>query len=101
MRMLMYITFPSEPFNSAVRDGGAGPLIGKILQQIKPEAAYFTEIGGDRGAVLVVDVKDASAIPALAEPWYLNFDAEVEFRVAMTPDDLARANLAALGKDWG
>ncbi|MGO8740324.1 hypothetical protein [Rhodoblastus sp.] len=100
MRMLMNVTLPSEPFNSAVRDGTAGPRIQKILEKIKPEAAYFTEFGGDRGAVLVVDVKDASEIPALAEPWFLTFDAEVEMRIAMTPEDLARANLGALGKDW-
>lgn len=101
MRMLMNVTLPSEPFNSAVRDGSVGPRIQKILEKIKPEAVYFTEFGGDRGAVLVVDVKDASEIPALAEPWFLSFDAEVEMRIAMTPEDLARANLGALGKAWG
>ncbi len=101
MRMLINVTLPSEPFNSAVRDGSVGPRIQKILEAIKPEAVYFTEFGGDRGAVLVVDVKDASEIPALAEPWFLSFDAEVEMRIAMTPEDLARANLGALGKDWG
>ncbi|WP_296706982.1 hypothetical protein [Rhodoblastus sp.] len=101
MRMLMFVTLPTEPFNSFVRDGSAGPRIGKILETIKPEAAYFTEMAGQRGGTLVVDVKDASAIPALAEPWYLTFEADVEFRVAMTPEDLARSNLGALGKTWG
>jgi len=100
MRLLMNVTLPAEPFNSAVRDGSAGKKIKKILDAIKPEAAYFTESGGDRAGVLVVDVKDASDIPALAEPWYLSFDAEVEFRVAMTPEDLAKSNLGALGKKW-
>jgi len=36
----------------------------------------------------------------LAEPWFLTFNAHVEFRVAMTPEDLGRANLDALGKKW-
>jgi hypothetical protein len=36
----------------------------------------------------------------LAEPWFLTFNAQVEFRVAMTPEDLARSNLEALGKKW-
>ena len=39
-------------------------------------------------------------IPVLAEPWFLTFNANVEFRVAMTPDDLSRSNLEALGKKW-
>jgi hypothetical protein len=48
----------------------------------------------------VVDVKTPSDVPALAEPWFLTFNAHVEFRVAMTPEDLAKANLEGLGKTW-
>lgn len=43
MRMLMHVQFPLEPFNTAVRDGSAGQKIQKILEAIKPEAAYFSE----------------------------------------------------------
>lgn len=100
MRMLMQIKFPLEPFNSAVRDGSAGHKIQKILEAIKPEAAYFSEQDGHRGGVLVVNMKEASDIPSLAEPWFLTFNAHVEFRIAMTPEDLAHANLDALGKKW-
>jgi hypothetical protein len=101
MRMLMHIRMPLEPFNSAVRDGSAGPKMQRILEAIKPEAAYFSEQTGHRGGILVVNVKESSEIPALSEPWFLTFNAEVEFRIAMTPEDLARAGLEALGKKWG
>jgi hypothetical protein len=100
MRMLMHLQFPLEPFNTAVRDGSVGPKIQKILEAIKPEAAYFCEHNGHRGGTLVVNVNQASDIPVLAEPWFLTFNAHVEFRVAMTPQDLASANLDALGKKW-
>jgi hypothetical protein len=100
MRMLMHVHFPLEPFNASVRDGSVGRKMQAILEAIKPEAAYFTEQNGRRGATLVVNVKDPSDVPVLAEPWFLTFNAEVEFRVAMTPDDLGRANLDALGKKW-
>ena len=73
----------------------------KILDDIKPEAAYFGEREGKRGGVLIVDAAKASDVPRLAEPWFLSFNAEVEFRVAMTPEDLAQADLGALGKKWG
>jgi hypothetical protein len=98
--MLMNVKLPIEPFNSAVRDGTAGKKIQRILEAIKPEAAYFTEQNGHRGAVLIVNVKDPSDIPRLAEPFFLVFKAEVEFRIAMTPEDLSRGNLDALGKEW-
>ena len=100
MRMLMHVHLPLEPFNSAVRDGSIGQKIQRILAATKPEAVYFTEQHGRRGGTLVVNLKDASDIPALSEPWFLTFHAEVEFRIAMTPEDLARGNLEALGKKW-
>ena len=50
---------------------------------------------------MVVDVPNSAGIPALAEPWYLNFNADVEFRIAMTPEDLAKAGLDELGEKWG
>jgi len=98
--MLMHVQFPPEPFNSAVRDGSAGPKIQKILEAIRPEAAYFSEHHGRRGGTFVVNVNSPSDVPMLAEPFFLTFDAEVEFRIAMTPEDLARASLDALGKKW-
>ena len=48
----------------------------------------------------MVDINSASDVPALAEPLFLTFNAEVEFRIAMTPEDLSRASLDALGKKW-
>ena len=100
MRMLMHVQFPLEPFNSAVRDGSVGPKIQKILEAIQPEAAYFSEHHGRRGGTFVVNVNSPSDVPAMAEPLFLTFNAEVEFRIAMTPEDLSLANLEALGKKW-
>jgi hypothetical protein len=101
MRMVMHVELPLEPFNTAVRDGSAGQKMKKILDAIKPEAAYFYANHGKRGGTLIVNLNDPSGIPALAEPWFLTFNAQVEFNVAMTPEDLARAGLESLGKQWG
>jgi hypothetical protein len=101
MRMLMHVEFPTEPFNTAVRDGSAGPKLQKILADIKPEAAYFSEYDGCRGGTLVVNVSDPSQVPGLAEPFFLTFNAKTRFRIAMTPEDLGRSDIEALGKKWG
>jgi hypothetical protein len=97
---VLHVKIPHEPFNTAVRKGTAGERIQQILAEIKPEAAYFTEYEGRRGAILVVDVADASTIPSLAEPFFLSFNADVEFHVTMTPEDLGKADLNAIGKKW-
>jgi hypothetical protein len=100
MRVIMLVQFPIEPFNTAARNGTVGAKIKQILDELKPEAAYFTERDGRRGGIFVVDMQKSADIPRLAEPWFLGFNAEVEFRIAMTPEDLAHADLNALGKKW-
>ncbi len=100
MRMLLQVKIPHDRFNAAVRDGSAGPKLSRILEETKPEAVYFTERDGQRGAVMIVEMADPSKIPTFAEPWFLTFNADVEFQLVMTPEDLKRADLDALGKKW-
>jgi hypothetical protein len=100
MRMIMLVQFPIEPFNTLVRDGAIGEKMHRILDATRAESANFTEQDGHRGAILVVNLESAFDVARLAEPWFLTFDATIEYRVAMTADDLGRADLAALGKKW-
>ncbi len=100
MRMLMQVKFPHREFNTAVREGTAGQKLNRILEETSPEAVYFTEYNGQRGAIMIVDVKDPSEIPAFSEPWFLTFNADVEFHAVMSPDDLKRAGLDELGRKW-
>jgi hypothetical protein len=100
MRMLMHVTFPVQEFNQAVRDGSVGQKIARILEDIKPEAVYFTEECGERGAILIVNVDEPAKVPVLAEPWFLSFNACVKFRIVMNPEDLKKAGLDELGKKW-
>jgi len=100
--MLMLVDLPPEPFNSLVRKGTAGETLQRILGEIKPEAVYFTTTDkGHRGAVIVVDVSDPSRVPSIAEPLFLQFQAGIEFRVAMTPEDLGKSGLDEIGETWG
>ena len=98
--MLMKVSLPLEPFNTAVRNGSVGMKMQQIMAEIKPEAAYFTEMNGKRGGIMIVNLEDPSKVPMLAEPWFLTFNAEVEFHVVMSPEELGRAGLDELGKKW-
>ena len=61
---------------------------------MKPEAVYFTDNNGQRAGYIFLEMKDASQIPAIAEPWFLAFSASIEIHPVMTSDDLARAGSA-------
>jgi hypothetical protein len=100
MKILLSITLPHQPLNAAVKNGTASSKLNRILEATKPETVYFTGRNGKRGAVLIVDLPDASKIPALVEPWLLTFEADIELQPVMTLDDFQRAGMDDLGKKW-
>ena len=98
MRMLLRVSIPVESGNAAARAGTLGSTIEKILADLKPEAAYFiADDDGNRSGSIVFDMKDTSQIPAVAEPWFLAFNAKISIRPVMTVQDLAAAG-PAIGK---
>ena len=90
MRFLIKVSFPVEAGNAAAKKDGFR-VIQTILEQQKPEAAYFIAEGGRRTGILIIDISDASDIPRFAEPWFLALNASIEVTPAMIPADLQRA----------
>ncbi|MBZ5619728.1 MAG: hypothetical protein LAQ69_13540 [Acidobacteriia bacterium] len=91
MRMTLKVSLPNETANAAVVNGTLGATIQKILDDLKPEAVYFTEDNGERTGYIFFDMRESSQLPAVAEPWFLAFNARLTVRPAMTPADLAAA----------
>ena len=92
MRTLLRVSIPVEAGNAAAKAGTLGSTVEKILADLKPEAAYFfADDDGQRSGSIVFDLKDSSEIPAVAEPWFLAFNARISFRPIMNTQDLAKA----------
>lgn len=100
MRFLMKMSIPNETFNPLVRSGEAGRKIRAVMEALKPEAAYFAEMGGLRTGILIVNMDRADQIPSMAEPAFLALGAQVSFHPVMLPEDLAKSGLDQIGKAW-
>lgn len=91
MRMILKATIPVEAGNDAIRSGRLGAVMERILGDLKPEASYFYAENGRRHAMIVFDLKETSDIPRVAEPFFLEFNAEVDIQPCMTAEDLRLA----------
>jgi hypothetical protein len=94
---MVKVAWEVEAGNALAKAGTLGSTVESILADLKPEAAYFTAEGGKRGGILIVNIDDASQIPAIAEPFFLATKASVEFLPVMVPEDLMKAG-ESIGK---
>ena len=101
MRFLVKVSIPAEAGNHAAKNWFKA--IESILQQQKPEAAYFVAENGKRTGILILNINDASEIAAIAEPWFLALSAAVEVTPVMLPEDLQKAapSIAEAVKKYG
>jgi hypothetical protein len=104
VRMLLRVSIPVDAGNAAIKAGTLASTIQAILADLKPEAAYFfADDDGQRSGSIVFDMATPSQIPAVAEPWFLAFNAKVSLRPIMSAQDLAAAGpgIAAAVQRYG
>ncbi|MEV0979723.1 hypothetical protein [Streptomyces sp. NPDC049915] len=97
MRVLLRAEMDTDKANDAVRNGTLGKLMQEAMEQIKPEAAYFTADNGHRCAYFVFDMQDSSQMPVISEPFFQNLGAQVSYTPVMNPDDVQKG-LSQLGR---
>ena len=90
MRFMLTFRVPPEEGNAAMKDGSFMSAFQSVVEELQPEAAYFTPIEGARGGYIVLNMEDASQIPALSEPLFLGLGATVEFHPVFTLDDVPK-----------
>jgi len=88
MRMMMKVSIPVEAGNKGVKEGGLPKTVMAFVEQMKPEACYFTSEGGKRTALFFFDLKDPTMIPSAAEPFFMNLNASIDLSPVMNLEDM-------------
>src|SRR5437660_11040835 len=87
MRVMIKFALPVEASNTAIRTGKLEKVMHQIVEDLKPEAAYFFPTGGERGGFFIVEMQDSSQIADMAERFFLGLNAKVEFVLVMSEAD--------------
>ena len=96
MRTMIRITVPVDACNKAVQDGTLQKIVSDTMERLKPEGAYFFADRGVRTSIMIVDCKDVSDIPAIAEPLFIGLNAAVEFIPVMNAEELKKGLAKAM-----
>jgi hypothetical protein len=78
----------TEAANRSVKDGTMAKSIQSTVEQLQPEAAYFTSFDGHRTAYMVFDLPEPADIPRVAEPFFQGMNAKIDISPVMNVDDV-------------
>lgn len=90
MRLMLKFTIPVEQGNRTVADGSMSRAIEGLLEQVKPEAAYFTLQDGKRAGFIIFDQADPARLTAINEPLFAKLNAAIETCPVLTIEDLRK-----------
>ncbi|NML40255.1 hypothetical protein HHL17_23850 [Chitinophaga sp. G-6-1-13] len=96
MRTMLKVVMEVTASNEAIKKGRLPEIIKATVDKIKPEASYFFASEGCRTGIMIFDLKDPSEIPGIAEPFFMELNAKLEFQPVMNLDDLKKGLAAAL-----
>jgi hypothetical protein len=91
MRVLVRAMIPTSAGNKIIKDPNMVKNLEDYIRKFNCEAAYFTAMNGMRTMVFVLDLSSPDMIPAMAEPLFQEYDANVEIHPAMNLDDVKKA----------
>ncbi|MFD9336677.1 DUF3303 family protein [Streptomyces sp. NPDC060028] len=91
MRVMLRAHMDTAATNEGITTGGLPQAIKKLMEKVKPEAAYFGLHEGVRSCWIVFDLQDSAQVPALTWDLFHEFHAEIEVGPVMTAEELGKA----------
>jgi hypothetical protein len=103
MRMMLKFTFNAEGGNEILRSGKIETLLQQVMEDLKPEAAYFYAENGQRSGHFIVDAQDSAEIVRLCEPFWFALKADIAMVPVMSAEDIQKglADLSNIIERYG
>ena len=90
MRFMIQFTIPTQYGNEVVRSGKIDKVFKKLLEDLKPEAAYFYPADGLRAGCLFIQSDDPGLCVAVGERLWFGLQAQVKITPVMNGEDLGK-----------
>lgn len=91
MRIMVKFAFPVDTGNASIRSGKLEKVFQQLLEDLKPEAAYFYPEGGERAGHFIVDMEDSWRIADTVERFCFGLNARIDLTPVMNGEDLHKA----------
>jgi hypothetical protein len=88
MKFLLRLHMPTEYGNKLLQDPNFPKKLEGVINQIKPEAVYFTPVEGERGIYMIVNLPSADMIATISEPLWMMFNCKLDLEPLMELKDL-------------
>jgi hypothetical protein len=82
--------FPTDSGNQLLRDGKIEKILPQIMEDLKPEAAYFYSEDGFRAGHFILQMQDSAEAFLICERLWFGLGSQVELIPVMAAEDLQR-----------
>lgn len=90
MRWMIRFSIPGKYGNELVSSGKIGQNFQSLMEEFKPEAAYFYPENGQRSGFMIVNMTDSSDLAKIAESFWFGLHADISVTPVMNGEDLAK-----------
>ena len=90
MRWMVNFSIPGDEGNELVKSGRIGQVFHSLMEDFKPEAAYFFPENGQRSGFMIVNVTDSSDLARVAESFWHGLHADISVTPVMNGEDLGK-----------
>lgn len=91
MRLMLRFSIPVERGNQAQADDSLSSVLQSLVEQLKPEAAYFHLYDGKRAGTIVFEETEQSKLAIVNESLFEHCHAAIDIQPVLSLDDLMKA----------